>query len=131
MERLDRNGSQDQSEKYDVNRVLTPEYASQILYYSFNYSQGEAGNHRNIFRYIHKIRPDWQITPQDRNMIFATTIGPAMKYVLPNVGRLEESIVKPTTHPRGYRRGSGKFNPLSVEWNVNEQITNMAAILNG
>lgn len=50
---------------------LTPQYASLLLFHSFRHSQGVEEIQRDIFSYIHIIRPEWRITPEDKPGIFA------------------------------------------------------------
>lgn len=43
---------------------LTGQIAKQVFFYSFYFSQGNPTMQQNLFRYIHRIRPDWTVDPE-------------------------------------------------------------------
>lgn len=62
---------------------LTPRYASLVFFNSFRHSQGQTTIQKDIFSYLHIIRPEWKITQEDKaktleisqNMIFSFLYG--------------------------------------------------------
>jgi len=53
-----------------VNDELTVEKATQLLFLSFRFSQGEPKLQFNIFVFLHHLRPDWKISRSMKKEIF-------------------------------------------------------------
>lgn len=52
-----------------LERELTPEYAARIIFDSFRFSQGDPDLQKQIFAYLHGIRPKWKISNDLLNKI--------------------------------------------------------------
>ncbi len=63
------------------------EKISKLLFLSFRFSQGDNGVQRLIFRYLHKLHPDWRISDSSKDSIYNNLLEPVTKFVLPGKER--------------------------------------------
>lgn len=68
---------------------LTPRYASLVLFNSFRHSQGMPVLQRDIFSYIHIIRPTWKITREDKPKILEISQKMILSFLFGTHGRKE------------------------------------------
>lgn len=68
---------------------LTPRYASLVFFNSFRHSQGVPTMQRNIFNYVHIIRPKWEITLEDKPKILEVSQNMILSFLYGTHGRKE------------------------------------------
>ncbi|OGE15838.1 hypothetical protein A3F00_03335 [Candidatus Daviesbacteria bacterium RIFCSPHIGHO2_12_FULL_37_11] len=59
-----------------TEKALTSEYAAQLLYHSFRFSQGDFRMQRSLFSYIHELHPFWRIYSEQEEIIKNMLIKP-------------------------------------------------------
>jgi hypothetical protein len=74
------------------NSTLAPEYTSDIVVATFRHSQGAANFQKDIFDYIHLIRPHWRIPQED----IASITGQMLPEI---VGHVKSANHMPTEQP--------------------------------
>lgn len=68
---------------------LTPRYASLVFFNSFRHSQGVLTMQRDIFSYVHIIRPKWKITLEDKPKILEISQNMIHSFLYGTHGRKE------------------------------------------
>lgn len=105
---------------------LTPERAARVLFVSFKYSQGDTDLQTMLFRYLHKLQPNWRIPDENfKATMFQLVQKRAQKFVLPNAAQQEGEARKPTNHPKKREDAENDIDPDFVDTTLKEEMANM------
>lgn len=104
----------------EIQNQLTPEHASNIFVASFRHSQGLPDIQKNIFSYLHSIRPDWKITPEDKPEILNTSKEKVQAFLFGKENKAREN----TTHSKYPTKEVAKRDIEDQFEEMEEQLNN-------
>jgi hypothetical protein len=78
---------------------LTPEYASLVFFNSFRHSQGIPIIQRDIFSYVHIIRPKWKISPEDKPKILEISQNMILSFLYGEEDKRKEGVILHDSYP--------------------------------
>ncbi len=109
----------------DLNNPLTVGYARQVLFLSYRYSQQHTGLQRRLFRYLHKIRPDWEIPNEEfKNELQSTAFKQFSNFVIPKDG-IQLHPIKGAYKPKG-----NEIDENDIATSVETEIASMEKVFN-
>ena len=108
-----------------LNNPLTVGYARQVLFLSYRYSQQDTRLQRGLFRYLHKIRPDWEIPNEEfKNELQSTAFKQFSNFVIPKDG-IQSHPIKGKHEPK-----ENVIDENDIAASVESEISSMEKIFN-
>lgn len=109
----------------DVNKPLTVEYARKVLFLSYRYSQQNTRLQQRLFRYLHKIRPEWRIPNEDfKKELQSTALKQFSTFVIPKNG-LQLHPLRGRHEPK-----ENTIDEADIASSIEAEISSMENVLN-